>query len=65
MVDDRNAAGFQRNMSFKTYKKMKLKMLEKDFCIKLTTEEQIHAMSLETEIQVDQFCLSVIERHWN
>lgn len=64
MIDDRTAT-VPRNMSFKAYKKMKLKMLKRDFCILITEEELAHVETLTTEIQIDQFCLAVLERRWN
>ena len=64
MIDDRNAAGFQRKMSFKQYKKMKLRMLQRDFCIQLTNEELAHASTLTTEAQVDQFCVTILNNRW-
>lgn len=64
MIDDKNAAGFQRKMSFKTYKKMKLRMLRRDFCIQLTDEELARYDALTTEIQVDQFCVTVLNDRW-
>jgi hypothetical protein len=54
----------QRNVSLSTYRKEKLRMLQKDFCIKLTPQEIDYANSLTTEIQLDQFCLSVINQRW-
>ena len=64
MIDDKNAAGFQRKMSFKTYKKMKLKMLQRDFCVQLTDAELAHYNTLKTEIQVDKFCVTVLNDRW-
>ena len=64
MVDDKTAAHPQRQMSFSSYKKMKLKMLRRDFCVMLTDEELEHAESLQNEIQVDQFCLGVLNSRW-
>ena len=64
MIDDRSATGFQRKMSFKSYKKMKLRMLQRDFCIKLTDEELEHANTLTTEAQVDQFCITILNNRW-
>ena len=64
MLDDRTSTK-PRNMSLKAYRKMKLKMLKNDFCIKLTDEELDHAESLKTEIQIDQFCIGVINKRWN
>jgi hypothetical protein len=48
-----------RAMTLDEYKEMKLEMLD-DFCIKLTEEEMRHMMSLESEIKVDQFCITKI-----
>lgn len=53
-----------RTMSFKQYKKMKLHMLQYDFCIKLTAEELARADTLKTEMQIDQFCLGIINDRW-
>ncbi len=41
---------------FQTYIKEKIKMLRKDFHIRLTDEEIAHIHSLETEIAVDNYC---------
>ena len=65
MIDDRTATSPVRKMSFKTYKKMKLKMLRRDFCIPLTDEELARYNTLTTEIQVDQFCLGMINKRWD
>lgn len=50
----------QRNMSLKEYRKKKTKMLERDFCIRLTQEDIDHMNELKNEIQIDQFCISLI-----
>lgn len=47
-----------------TYRKAKLKILKRDFCIDLTDEEVAHANTLTTEIQIDQFCLGIINNRW-
>lgn len=64
MFDDRTAAGFTRKMSFKTYKKYKLRMLQRDFCIQLTEEELAYYETLTTESKVDQFCLGILNDRW-
>ena len=64
MIDDRNAAGFQRQMSFRMYKKMKLTMLQKDFCLPLTEAEVLHFKSLTTEAKIDQFCVTMLNKYW-
>lgn len=65
MIDDRTAAGFTRQMSFKTYKKYKLNMLQRDFCIMLTQEELAHYKTLDTEVKVDQFCVTILNDRWS
>lgn len=64
MIDDRTATGFLRQMSFKQYKRYKLHMLEVDFCIKLTKEELDKYETLDTEIKVDQFCVTILNDRW-
>ena len=59
MIDDRLSTK-PRNISFKAYKKLKLRMLD-DFCVKLTKEQRMRFDSLKTEIEVDNFCLSRID----
>lgn len=65
MIDDRSAARLERKMSFKQYKKMKLKMLKRDFFVTLTDEELARAEELQSEIQVDQFCLGILNKRWD
>ena len=65
MLDDRTAFIPQKSMSLKAYRKMKLKMLSRDFCITLTQKEIDHANSLKSEIAIDNFCISVINNRWN
>lgn len=64
MVDDKIAAGFVRQMPFKTYKKYKLRMLQRDFCIRLTEEELAHYETLDTKTKVDQFCIAILNNRW-
>lgn len=61
MLDDRNATK-PRNMSFKTYKKMKYTMLT-DFQICISEEEKQHFDSLTTEVAVDNFCIDMIKKY--
>ena len=63
-MDDKVAAGFTRQMSFKTYKKYKLNMMQRDFCVDLTPEELARFNALETEVKVDQFCLAILNDRW-
>ena len=57
-----NVHNTQRQMSLKSYRKMKLKML-RDFCIKLSSEEKSHAESLTNETQIDNFCISMMRKY--
>ena len=61
MLDDRTATK-PRNISFKEYKRIKYKML-RDFCIHPTDEEMNRFNSLTTEIEVDNFCISMIRKY--
>ena len=63
MLDDRTATR-PHNMSLKAYRKMKLKTLKNDFRITLNAEELRHAETLTTEIQIDQFCISMMDKYW-
>ena len=56
--------GTIKTNSIEAYRKEKLKMLKRDFRITLTEEELAHANTLTTEVKIDQFCLSTIERRW-
>ena len=57
-------AGIPVTNNLDSYRKAKLKILKRDFYIKLTPEEIAHANELKSEIAIDQFCLSAINRHW-
>lgn len=48
-----------RAMTLEEYKEMKLEVLS-DFCVHLTEDELYYMSKLETEVKVDQFCLSKI-----
>lgn len=64
MIDDRTNPCPGRPMSLKAYRKMKLKALKSDFRITLNEEELQHAETLTTEIQIDQFCISMLNKYW-
>ena len=64
MIDDRTATT-PRKMSLKEYRKMKLKMLKRDFLIELTDEEVARANTLTTEAELDQFCLGILNDRWD
>ena len=58
--DDFNA----KKMSLKEYRKMKIKMLEKDFKITMTDEDIAYAETLTTDIKLDQWALGIINQRW-
>lgn len=60
MIDDRITTK-PHNMSLKSYRKMKMRML-KDFYIELTPEQISYINSLTTEIEIDNFCISCINK---
>ena len=57
--------GIPKTTNINSYRKAKLKMLNRDFRITLTDEELAHVNTLKSEIAIDNFCISVINRHWN
>jgi hypothetical protein len=63
MFDDKTTTK-PRNMSIKSYRKMKIKMLE-EFHIQLTSEQLSRINSLSTEIAIDNFCISLIQNNYN
>ena len=64
MIDDMTTTRPQKTMSIKSYRKMKIKMLEEEFLITLTEEEKEHAKTLTTETELDQFALGIINNRW-
>lgn len=42
------------------YAAHKIKMLTKEFCLKLTADEKAHMKSLETTVQIDRYARSLI-----
>ena len=52
----------EKQMSIKTYRKMKKRML-KDFGVYISEEENAHMDSLTKEIAIDNFCISMIRKY--
>ena len=46
----------------KDYIKKKIKMLEREFCIRVTESDIKHFNELKTEIQIDNYALQLIMR---
>ena len=57
-------ATIPKKVNLKTYRKQKLKILKRDFYIHLTQEELDHAETLTTTTQIDQFCISMMDKYW-
>lgn len=47
-----------------TYRKNKLKILHRDFRITITDEERKRAEAMQTEAQIDQFCIAMMNKYW-
>ena len=62
-IDDRTST-IPKPTNVKSYRKEKLKMLTRDFCIKLTDEEIAHANELTTIAQIDQFFVYILNNRW-
>ena len=45
----------EKKMSLESYKKAKIRMLKKEFCIQLTEEQEEHINSLQSEIAIDNY----------
>ena len=54
-----------RNISLSQYKKNKIKMLERDFCIILTEEEVAKLNSMTSEMLVDRCARGIMDKHWD
>lgn len=54
----------KKDNTIDSYRKRKLKILKRDFRITINEEELAHANTLTTEMQIDQFCLGMINKYW-
>lgn len=62
--EDKSGTHLHKSMTLKAYRKMKLKILKRDFCVYLTEEELAHADTLTTKTQIDQFCIGMLDKYW-
>ena len=60
MIDDMTTTRPQRTMSIKSYRKMKIKMLEEEFLITLTEEEKGKAKQLKQGLTNGPLVLLII-----
>ena len=56
--------GYKCIESIGTYRKRKIKIMERDFCIKLTQEEIDHINELPTAGAVDAYCIDILNDRW-
>lgn len=56
--------GTKKDTTISGYRKFKLKILERDFCIHITEQEKDYAKTLTTEGQINRFFLSMINKYW-
>ena len=54
-----------QNATLEQFREAKLKILSRDFEIELTDEELSRAKKFTTEIQIEQFCLGIINNRWS
>lgn len=47
------------------YAEAKMKILREEFCLNLTREEELHLLTLPTQISIDNAFLSIINHHWD
>lgn len=59
-----SSVGVPMTSNINAYRKARMKMLENDFRIYLTTEEKEHMRELTTEIAIDNFYLTLIKTHY-
>ena len=57
-------SSIHKSVSLRQYKKEKIQMLQRDFCIKLSEEDIAHANTLTTEVQLDKWALGILNREW-
>lgn len=55
----------EREMTIPQYRKMKIKLLEKEFMVPVTKEEKNHLNTLETEPAIDRYCRTLLKNFWN
>lgn len=56
--------GYKSVESIGTYRKRKIKIMERDFCIKLTQAEIDHINELPTAGAVDAYCIDILNDRW-
>jgi hypothetical protein len=54
-----------KQTSLPVYKKAKIKMLERDFCIPMNAEEKGYLNALTTETEIDRYAHKLMDKYWN
>lgn len=50
----------KRDVSLDSYKRHKVKMLKKQFCVRMTDEQEEYLNSLKSEIAIDNYARSLM-----
>ena len=53
-----------KNMSITEYRRMKTRILKREFMIPLTKSEEEHINELETEYAIDRYARTLILKYW-
>ena len=54
----------KRDLSVDEDRKMKMKMLRKDFCIVATEAEKAHMNTLKNTTAIDRYFHTILDNHW-
>lgn len=52
------------NISVATYRKLKIKMFERDFYISLTEKEKQDLEAIESKFAIDRYCRKILHNRW-
>ena len=59
-----NDIGYKSVENITTYRKRKIKIMQRDFLITLTQEEIDHINKLPTAGAVDAYCIDILNNRW-
>ena len=54
----------KKDIPIDLYRKMKMKMLRKEFGVIATDAEKAHMNTLKTEIAIDRYFHTILDNHW-
>ena len=58
-------AASTKQTNIKTYRKQRIRMLEREFMVKLTAEEKEYFDTLNTEIAIDRYFKHILKERWD